>query len=96
MAGEYGIEITPTAKKDIENILRYVRSIGTLQSTINTNQLIESGLEIISRMPTSRLIYRIAALGKELRHYEIEKEIQDCLSRCGKSANGLCGPSSKR
>lgn len=88
MAPGHEVILTPTAKKSIEDILRYVRSVSDIDAAIKVNNLILEGLDRIGQMPTFRRV-NLVWNGKELRRYEAKKryfilyEIQEPEERVG-------------
>lgn len=72
MAEEYTLVLSPRAKKDVYDILRYIRSVSSLEAAVKVDQLINQGLSQIAIMPTRRTVY-LEKDGIEFRSYEAQK-----------------------
>lgn len=72
MAEQYEIALSPRAKRGVYDILRYIRSVSTLEAAVKVDQLINQGLSQIAIMPTRRAVY-LEKDGIEFRSYEAQK-----------------------
>lgn len=72
MADSYKIVLSPKAKRDISQILRYVRSISDLQATVKVHQLLLESFEKIARMPTRSSVFHTVE-ENEIRSFEAKK-----------------------
>ena len=72
MAEQYQIVLTAKAEKNVQDILRYARSVESLMSAKKIYDLLEDSFAQIARMPTRRPVYH-ATKDKEVRSYEADK-----------------------
>jgi len=72
MAKSYKIVLSPKAKRDVNQILRYVRSVSDLEAAIEVRQLLLDSFDKIAHMPTRSAVFHTVE-GNEIRNFEAKK-----------------------